>query len=47
MSLVWAATAADTGTLEPVVKAAGWLVSSVAAIGLGWRGRTSPRRSAT
>lgn len=41
MSLVWIAVSSDTGTLAPVVKAAGWLLSAVAAIGLGWRGRTN------
>lgn len=39
--LLAAAAASDAGTLEPVVRGAGWLVSAVAAIGLGWRGRTN------
>jgi|ERR1019366_7499953 hypothetical protein len=41
MYLLWAAAYSDTGPLEPGVKAAGWLVSAIAAIGLGWRGRTN------
>lgn len=41
MSLTWVLADTDTGTLQPVVKAAGWLVSAVVAIGLGWRGRTN------
>jgi hypothetical protein len=37
--MLLAEAAQDTGTLAPVVKAAGWLISAVAAIGLTWRQR--------
>lgn len=41
MSPLLVAASSEAGTLEPVVKAAGWLISAIAAIGLGWRGRTN------